>query len=154
MLFRSLREPAVRSARPPIALDPDDLLGAFRLWLALRTDDFCLLSLEGDALRESSIRGWSKGSAAFASAPGVLCDDSISLVEADDEGRPILRSYGRSADGPERRLRELLREWDEGGRPFARGLRVEATPLAGEPDRAGDGYVVGRRWQRYVFVPL
>jgi protein-L-isoaspartate(D-aspartate) O-methyltransferase len=150
----ALREPAVRSARPPIALDPENLLGAFRLWLALRADDFCLLSLEGDALGESSIRGWSKGSAAFASAPGILCDDSVCLVERGDEERPILRSHGRSAGEPERRLVELLREWDGGGRPFADGLRVEATPLGAGPGQAGDGYVVERRWQRYVFVPL
>ena len=150
----ALRRPAVRATPLPIALDPEDLLGSFRLWLALRTDDFCLLSLEGDALRESSIRGWSKGSAAFASAPGVLCDGSLCLVESDDEGRPILKSYVLEASEPERRLGELFVEWDEKGRPFAHGLRVEAAPLAAEPGPAGDGYVVERRWQRFVFAPL
>jgi protein-L-isoaspartate(D-aspartate) O-methyltransferase len=150
----ALREPAVRTAPLPIALDPEDLLGSFRLWLALRTNDFCLLSVEGDALRESSIRGWSKGSAAFASAPGVLCDDAVCLVERDAEEQPILRSYGGIAGEPERRLGELLSEWDDAGRPFTSGLRVEANRLgAGARDRS-TGYVVERRWHRYVFIPL
>lgn len=150
----ALRAPASSARALPIALDPDELLGSFRLWLALRTDDFCLVSLEGDALRKSSIRGWGKGSAAFASAPGVLRDDSVCLVEQGSDGRPILRAYGKSPGEPEARLVELLREWNEYGRPFTAGLRVEATPVDAPAPSASGGYVVERRWQRYAFVPL
>jgi protein-L-isoaspartate(D-aspartate) O-methyltransferase len=138
----------------PIQLDPEELLNSFRLWLALRSDDFCLLSLEGNALRESSVRGWAKGSAAFASAPGVLCDGSISLLERDADERPVLRAYGARGGKAARRLRELLVEWHDAGRPFASGLRVRATPLdAAVPEEETEGYVVDRQWQRYVFTP-
>ena len=150
----ALRAPSAAARALPIVLEPDELLGSFRLWLALRTDEFCLVSLEGEALRESSIRGWAKGSAAFASAPGVLRGDSICLVEQGSDERPILRAYGRSAREPEALLVELLREWNDAGRPFTAGLRVEAAPVDGSGLDVGDGYVVERRWQRYAFVPL
>jgi len=75
------------------------------------------------------------------------------LVELVERVRAEQR-LDEDASEPERRLGELLGEWDERGRPYARGLRVEATPLAAEPEPAGDGYVVERRWQRFVFVPL
>jgi len=150
----ALRSPPAAARALPIALDPDELLGAFRLWLALRSDDFCLVSLEGDALRESSIRGWAKGSAAFASAPGVMRGDSICLVEQGSDERPILRAYGRRAREPESLLVDLLREWNQAGRPFTAGLRVEAAPVDGPELAVPEGYLVERRWQRYAFVPL
>jgi protein-L-isoaspartate(D-aspartate) O-methyltransferase len=154
------RVAAAVAARPvateelPVELAQEELLSSFRLWLALRSDDFCLLSLEGDALRESAVRGWAKGSAAFASAPGLLCDGSVSLLERDEDERPVLRAYGARGAEAARRLRELVVEWHEAGRPFTSGLQVRALPLGTSvPDEERAGYGVDRRWRRYVFTP-
>ena len=98
----------------------------------------------------------SRGRRTFARGArhGVLRDDSVCLVEQESDGRPILRAYGKSPWEPEARLVELLREWNEYGRPFTAGLRVEATPVDAPAQSASGGYVVERRWQRYAFVPL
>lgn len=152
----ALRAPASATGEPPVALEPEDLLGAFRLWLAVRSDEFCLLSLEGEALRRSAVHGWAKGSSAFASAPGLLRDDSVCLIEPGADERPVLRAYGPAASALAERMRALLREWDDSGRPFASGLRVRATRLEGAASEAAPepGYVVDKRWHRYVFTPV
>jgi hypothetical protein len=68
-----------------------------------------------------------------------------------------VRIYGDGgASEVGRRMRELLREWHDAGRPFASGLRVEATVLEGAVREAPPtaGYVVDKRWHRYLFTPV
>ena len=156
----------------PVPLSPEELYGAFRLWLALRTDDFCLLSLEGRALRRSRVRAWHTtpartvrapdGSTRFASVPGLLEREAVCLLERDDDdSRPVIRGYGGAA-GLARRLRSYLEEWSDAGRPFSSGLSIEAAPLDAPdgPAQAASGtagpaagWTVRKRWFRYVLRP-
>ncbi|HSR22570.1 MAG TPA: hypothetical protein VLW53_03400, partial [Candidatus Eisenbacteria bacterium] len=156
--------------RLPVPLTPEELLGGFRLWLALRTPDFCVLSLEGRALRGGGVRAWERSaaravrapgeSARFASVPGLLEGGAICLLErGEGEEVPVLRGYG-DAGRVVQRLRSHLEEWHGAGRPFAGGLSVEAFPLAaanGEgavPAATFTGTSVEKRWFRYLLRPL
>jgi protein-L-isoaspartate(D-aspartate) O-methyltransferase len=120
-------------------LTPTELHSAFRLWLALHTDDFCMLSVESDALRRDTVRAWTMtaahavtapdASTRFASVPGLLSDDAICLLEPTADARHVaVRGYG-PARALYRHLQKQVDEWSQTGRPFTHGLAVEAMPV-------------------------
>ena len=160
-----LGEPG-RAVALPVPLSPTELHQGLRLWLALRSPDFCMLSLEGTALHRSTVRAWEVTpartlrtpgpEARFASAPGLLDDAGLCLVERDaDDERPVLRTYGDAA-GVAARLSADLLAWNAAGRPFTSDLAIDAIPLADAgtapvPDREPVA-IVDKRWFRYVFA--
>jgi protein-L-isoaspartate(D-aspartate) O-methyltransferase len=153
-LAHAIEAGVTSEAAVPVPLAPAELLDAFRLWLALRTDDFCLVNLEGAALQRSPVRAWAKGSANFASAPGLLGGGSLCLVERDPDDQPVLRGYGLSTE-PAELLAAMLREWHAAGRPFSTGLRMEAVPVGngGAVLDESSGFVAAKRWYRYLLTP-
>lgn len=146
----------------PVDMTPEELHRAFRLWLALKAPDFCLLSLEEEALRAGSVRAWqttaqhavvaADENARFASVPGLLSDRAICLLEPGPSGgrQPVLRGYGE-AHGLISRLRCYVQEWQDEGRPFAGLLTIVAVPIE-EPAEAADGpgLTAPKRWFRYL----
>ena len=157
---------ATAAAPLPVPLTPEELHGSFRLWLALRTDDFCLLSLEGEALRRVEVRAWETtaarrvrapdAAARFASVPGLLDAAAIGLLErADGDREPVIRGYG-DAGAITDRLAAHVQEWSDAGRPFSNGMTVEATRVdhAGATATGPTGPAVEKRWFRYVLRPI
>ncbi len=149
----------------PMAMTPGELHQAFRLWLALEAPDFCLFSLEEEALRAGSVRAWqvtaqravvpADENAVFASAPGLLKGPAICLLEPapGGEGQPVMHGYG-DADWLISRLRGYLQQWHDQGRPFATGLTIVAVPID-EPTGAAEagGLMARKRWFRYCCQP-
>ena len=146
----------------PVAMAPEELHKSFRLWLALNTPDFCLFSLEEEALRANSMRAWqvtaqravvpADENARFASAPGLLNDQAVCLLEPGPgaDGQPVLHGYG-DADRLISRLRGYVQDWHNQGRPLAAGLTIVAVPVD-EPAAAAEtgGLVAHKRWFRYL----
>lgn len=154
--------PDVPAEPLPVAVAPEELHKAFRLWLALKAPDFCLFSLEDEALRASSVCAWqvtaqravvpADENARFASAAGLLGDQAICLLESvpGGDGQPVLHGYG-DATRLISRLRGYVQEWHDQGRPFATGLTILAVPID-EPTRAAEagGSMSHKRWFRYL----
>ena len=150
----------------PIAMTPEELHGAFRLWLALSADDFCLISLEASAFPNAPVRPWQTTAthqvvapdpdSTFASAPGILGAGALCLLErADHSDRvPVLRGYGQDAAALVDTMSAYAREWEGQGRPLTTGLTIEAWP-ATQPTipQPGTGLVAQKRWFRYVIRP-
>lgn len=145
----------------PVAMTPGELHRAFRLWLAVTAPDFCVFSLEEEALRAGSVSAWqvtaqrtvvpADEDARFASAPGLLEDRAICLLESGPhkDAQPVLRGYGDAA-AVISRLSRYAQQWHDQGRPFAAGLTIVAVPVD-EPSAAdGSGLVAHKRWFRYL----
>jgi pyoverdine/dityrosine biosynthesis protein Dit1 len=141
-----------------VRLGAGELLGAFRLWLAIQAPDFCMLNVERPALDRTAVRPLHTTSARFAAAPGLLGSDGICLVECGEEPTSlVVRCYGGR---PELRsqLQAYLAEWDRLGRPFTSGLTIEAVDrkeCSGEGTCAtmdGD-YLIERRFARFRLHP-
>lgn len=146
----------------PAAMTPEELHKAFRLWLALKAPDFCLVSLEEEALRAGSVRAWqvtaeravlpADENARFASAPGLADDQAICLLEPGLglDGQPVLHGYG-DAGQLVSRLRGYVQEWHDTGRPFAAGLAIVAVPVDEPVAKPQAGALLARkRWFRYL----
>ncbi len=149
----------------PVIMTPEELHGGFRLWLALTTADFCLLSLEAPALRNPHVRAWQTtaaravvapdASCTFASVPGLLGDRAVCLLEraVSSDREPVLCGYGEAQQLADR-ISSCAREWDSRERPFTSGLVIEAIPVT-EPCPRQDlaGLMAVRHWFRYVLRP-
>jgi protein-L-isoaspartate(D-aspartate) O-methyltransferase len=135
-----------------------EVFGGLYLWLALRDPRFvqlgsagtaripCLLGLPG---KLALTAGLLDASGLCVLTPGettpatTLADRrSVELsVRSVGEGRRLARE-----------LIELVRAWDEAGRPGTAGLRVSAYPRDGRHRPPAGAFVIDKRWSRLVLT--
>lgn len=124
------------AAGTPLDADSGEILGGFRLWLALYEPDAGELVTVGPAADRPVIPFLAAGPG-MATTPVLATDHGLAAVVRTDGPTVGILGYGPAGAELAGRLRGHFAEWDAAGRPSSATLRISAYPAGTQlPGRA------------------
>ena len=136
-----------------------EVFGGLYLWLALHAETFFQLGVADSTIGD--VRCLLRMPGKLGLTAGLFDGDTIALLSLGVEDQPAtslgdprdfaisIRSAGPDAETG-RRLADLIRAWDQAGRPGTEGLSITAYPIEATYDRAPGELVIDKRRSRLV----
>jgi protein-L-isoaspartate(D-aspartate) O-methyltransferase len=136
-----------------------EVFGGIYLWLALHAETFFQLGVADAPI--GNMRCLLRMPGKLGLTAGLFDGDTIAVLSLGAEDQPAtslgdprelplsIRSVGPNAQTG-RRLADLIRSWDQAGRPGTDGLSVMAYPIEATDNRSPGEFVIDKRWSRLV----